>query len=175
MPDSIEHKQVKRTMTDKQKVARLANLERGRKKRLESLQQKKESKARGKEEYDLSSDYSDSLESDSESDNDAFVISKKKKTPKIKEREVKSKKPPRFAVMEKTHSRDHLRTDVDDLKYMVMELAKLQKKQNKTTQKQSRKKSGGTKIVVLPQNTSGIVPTKSPNDSLMEALRKSLM
>jgi len=167
---SEKKKKPKRIMTEKQKAARLANLERGRKKRLESIQQKKEAKTK---EYDLSSQDSNS-ETESESDNDAFVISKAKKTPKVKDRPVKEKKT-RFVVgREHREKDDNLRTDVDELKYMVMELAKLQKKQRKTTRKQTEKKSGGTKIVVLPQNTAGIVPTKS-NDSLMEALRKSLM
>ena len=56
-------------MTDKQKQARLANLEAGRKKRKEMIAQKNE-------EYDLSSEDS----SETESDNEAFVISKKTKT-----------------------------------------------------------------------------------------------
>ena len=43
----------KKKMTSKQKEARMKNLEKGRMKRMESLKQKKESKA---EEYDLSSD-----------------------------------------------------------------------------------------------------------------------
>lgn len=161
-------------MTEKQKAARLANLERGRKKRLESLQQKKEAKTHGvKEEYDLSSNYSGS-ETETESDNDAFVISKKKKTPRFVER--RSPRPRKRSTVDMKRNVDpNLRTDVDELKFMVMELAKLQKKQTKTSRKQTEKKSGGTKIVVLPQNTAGIVPTKGPNDSLMEALRKSLM
>ena len=43
----------KRKMTDSQRKARLANLEKGRIKRMEALKQKKEYKA---EEYDLSSE-----------------------------------------------------------------------------------------------------------------------
>ena len=69
-------------MTEKQKTARLANLERGRKKRLETIKEKNEAKAQGvPEEYDLSSEDSDSGR-DTESDNDAFIISKKKRLPK---------------------------------------------------------------------------------------------
>lgn len=162
-----KRKPTKRQMTDKQKVARLANLERGRKKRLESLQQKKEAKEKGEpEEYDLSSD--DSESTDTESDADAFIISKKKKSPAVKSKKA------RFVAKEKVVAHDHLRTDVDELKDMVMALANLQKKQTKTARKQNRKPNA-TKIVVLPQNTSGVVPTKGPQDSLMEALRKSLM
>lgn len=150
----------KRTMTDKQKAARLANLERGRRKRLDELKQKNETKPT--EEYDLSSVSNSSTDSESE----GFVISKrKKKEPRVKSATKSERhRPPVLA-------RDDLRNDVDDLKYAVIELAKLQKKQNKT-RKQTKRSSGGTKIVVLPQGTA---QPNSPNDGLMEALRRSLM
>ena len=65
-------KPVKQTITDKQKKARLANLEAGRKKRMEALQKKKVTKDQ-EQEYDLSSEE----ESGSESDDDesSFVVS----------------------------------------------------------------------------------------------------
>ena len=92
----------KRTMTDKQKTARLANLERGRAKRKEMIQKKKEPKP---DEYDISSDDEsyDASSSSSESDDGAFIISKKKKvtkSPKTKKApsvpvpKVKSVRPP---------------------------------------------------------------------------------
>lgn len=168
-------KKVKRVMTEKQKAARLANLARGRKKRLENIQQKKEVKPT--EEYDLSSQSDSETDSDVSSDNDAFIISKAKKAKRAKTKEppVKEKKT-RFVVGKEKRREidDGLRTDVDELKFMVMELAELQKKQNKKTRKQTEKKSGGTKIVVLPQSNNNNT-TKPPHGDLMEALRKSLM
>src|SRR5437868_5550984 len=112
---SIVRDKPPRKMTEKQKAARLANLERGRKKRLESLKQKKEARARGgHEEYDLSSVCSDSSETESESENDAFIISKKKK-PKRQKKTSRAKP-----------QDDNLRNDVDELKNMVITLANLQ-------------------------------------------------
>ena len=46
-----------------------------------------------------------------------------------------------------------LREEVNELKNVVIKLATLQKKQNEA-QKQSNKPSGGTKIVVLPNNST---------------------
>lgn len=153
----------KRKMTEKQKAARLANLESARKKRSETIKDKKESE---KQEFDLSSQESEQSGDESESDED-FVISKRKKInlpvnkKNEKPKEIRSKK----SVMD-----DYYHQRVEDLESMVETLAKLQKKQAK--RKTSNRSSGGTKIVVLP-NTS---QTKSPmNDSVMEALRKSLM
>lgn len=160
---SEKSKPVKRTMTEKQKAARLANLERGRKKRLESIKLKKEAKPQ--EEYDLSSNSSNSDEASESDFSDAFIISKKKKMPK-----TKLAKPRKLTFNENNGRDDNLRNDVDELKNMIVTLANLQKKQNKA-RKQTKKASGGTKIVVLPQNT----PASRPNDNLMEALRKSLL
>src|SRR3954468_3603464 len=73
-------------LTEKQKSARLTNLEAGRKKRAELLKQKRMKQ----NEYDLSSEDSESNSnsnsSESDSDNNAFVISKKKKKPEKKVR-----------------------------------------------------------------------------------------
>jgi hypothetical protein len=158
-------------MTEKQKAARLANLERGRKKRMESIKQKKVDDKEPKQvEYDLSSNGSSSSDSD-ESDND-FIISKKPKVEKAqflktptKHKKQKPVKDPDFDLM---------RSDVDELKNMIFDLASLQKKQNKrSTQKRESRSGGGTKIVVLPQNSA---PSQNKvNDSMLEALRKSLM
>ena len=146
----------KRPMTDKQKAARLANLERGRKKRMESIKQKKEDEQEPKGvEYDLSSE--DDRPDLSSSDSDAFVISKKK--PKKKQ---KTEKGPLVPLG------DNLRDDFDELKSMVTELAKMQKKQHKSIQRNSApKKEGGTKIVVLPQNNAP--QANRMHDSVMEA------
>ena len=140
-------------MTEKQKGARIANLANGRKKRMEMLKQKKEQKP---EEYDISSNDGSLDESDSSSDSeDAFVISKAKK------KNAKTEPP----------SNNNLRGDVDELKTMILELANMQKKQNKSVRKS--RPSGGTKIVVLPQNTSGGSQSKAADD-YMEKLRKSI-
>ena len=124
-------------MTDKQKNARLLNLEKGRLKRKETLKQKQESKG---EEYDLSSDESESDES--ESDNDAFVLSRiKKYVPK--EVVMKSQK-----NHNKSSNNDNssLQKDFDVLRSMVEELPTMQKKQAETETKRS---SGATKIVKI--------------------------
>ena len=54
---------------------------------------------------------------------------------------------------------------------MILELANMQKKQNKSVRKS--RPSGGTKIVVLPQNTSGGSQSKAADD-YMEKLIKSI-
>ena len=161
-------------MTEAQKKARMANLANGRKKRMEMLQKKKESPKGTEQEYDLSSDESMSDSSNDSSDNEAFVISKKK--PKAKPVDKKQKyhgAKVKIAEVEKP-MHDNLRHEVDELKSIMMELATMQKKQNKVTRKQSKKPAGSTKIVVLPQNNSGGSHSQA-NDSVMDALRKSLM
>ena len=113
-------------MTDKQKNARLLNLEKGRLKRKETLKQKQESKG---EEYNLSSDESESNES--ESDNDAFVISRKNKyVPK--DVVIKSQTNNNKCSNDDTNN---LKKDFDELRSMVEELATMQKKQAKTKTK----------------------------------------
>ncbi len=165
--DSKRVTPVKQKITDKQKAARLANLERGRKKRMESLKQKKDEKLNEQNEYDLSSEESGS---GSDSDDDSsFVVSRKK--PVKKEPEKKSKN--KLVV---SNDSNKLKSDVDELKNMVIQLATLQKKQNKANKQMKERKSGGTKIVVLPNNSNDQhTQSKSSNDSLMEALRRSLM
>ena len=59
-------KRTRRPMTEKQKAARLANLEAGRKKRMEMVKQKKAGLTMKHKEYDLSSD-DDSVEQSSTS------------------------------------------------------------------------------------------------------------
>jgi hypothetical protein len=145
-------KPTKKSITDKQKIARLANLEAGRKKRMEQLQKKKQTKK--VEEYDLSSSEDSSSDSDEES---SYTLSKKKaKTAPKKEAKKEDA---------------NLKQDFDELKNMVVELASLQKKQNKAL-KRKEPKSGGTKIVVIPPN--GQDQKQSNDNSTIEALRRSL-
>ena len=105
-----------------------------------------------------------------ESENEAFVISRKKK---IVPRDVveRSRKSIQMETDPKNH--DNLQKDFDELKGMVQELANMQKKQ--AAKSKSKRSNGGTKIVVLPQNTSSNNNNRSSNDSVMDALRKSLM
>ena len=165
MGDKVDSKPLKKVMTDKQKNARLLNLEKGRLERKETLKQKQESKG---EEYNLSSDESESNES--ESDNDAFVISRKKK---IVPRDVVERSRKSIQMERDPKNHDNLQKDFDELKGMVQELANMQKKQ--AAKSKSKRSNGGTKIVVLPQNTSSNNNNRSSNDSVMDALRKSLM
>lgn len=151
----------RRPMTEKQKAARLANLEAGRKKRMEMVKQKKTGLPVKHHEYDLSSN-----ESDSSSDSDAFVISKKKRVPK---KEALTRK-------QKDRSKEEIhkfKDDVDELKTMVMELAKLQKKQNKSI-KSSKRSGGGTKIVMVPPNQPQPISKPQTDLAYLDALRKSL-
>ncbi len=159
-------------MTDEQRRVRLDNLARGRKKRAEMVKQKKEQKP---EEYDISSNDGslDESDSSSDSDNDAFVISKaKKKQPKpVKEKEKVLRSSRKSTERAHSKNNENLKGEVDELKTMIIELANMQKKQNKSVRKS--RPSGGTKIVVLPQNTSGGSQTKGADD-YMEKLRKSI-
>src|SRR5690606_33289714 len=79
-------------MTEAQRKARLANLAAGRQKILESIKQKQEEAdyLSKQESYDLSSE--DSFEeTESETDDDAFIISRKKKRARTKEKPVKKR------------------------------------------------------------------------------------
>ena len=171
--DSNVVKKPKTVMTDKQKAARCVNLAAGRKKRMEAIKQRKEKP----DEYDISSndgsiDEIDSSDSSDSSDNDAFVLTKAKK--KIGQKS-EAKIPMRKSIV--SSKSDNLRGDVDELKSMMIELANMQKKQHKASKKRSSKKSGGSKIVVLPQHASAPVTTsqiRAYTDSSLDALRKSL-
>ncbi len=123
-------------MTDKQKAARLKNLEKGRLKRQQLLKQKKDE---GGEEYEVSS--SDS----SSSDSDDLVISRRKPTKKT-------------VKVNKSKSSD-LENKVDQLSNMVTELANL----HKTQTKRRSKKSGGTKIIMPVMSTPATNNTKQPS------------
>ena len=145
-----------KTITDKQKAVRMANMKKARAVRMENLKKKKEEQV---EEYDLSSNN----DSSSESDADAFIISKKKPMKRTREdaKSVKVNKP----------RDDNLQKDFNELKNIVYEIATMQKKQNKTRRERP---SGGTKIVVLPNNGSGSNQTKSSHDSVIESLKRTL-
>ncbi|HRP36493.1 MAG TPA: hypothetical protein PLS50_01650 [Candidatus Dojkabacteria bacterium] len=140
-------KPVKKSITDKQKDARRANLAAGRKKKAEMLQKKKEEQV-----YDLSSNGSVD-ESDSETEDESFVVSKRKPV--------------------KKQTNDELKQDVNELKNMVVELATLQKKQNKELRKtRATRSSGSTKVVVVQPNQPESKPIET--NSTLEALRRSL-
>ena len=117
----MDSKNNKKPITEAQKKARLINLQKGR----EVRKQKQESKGK---EYDLSSE---SSQSDSESDNEAFVISRKKKVvPKeVVERSRKS------VHMEQPQNTNNYQKDFDELRNMVQDLAALQKKTKLNHQK----------------------------------------
>ena len=91
----------------------------------------------------------------------------KEKLPEKKVQEAKNK------LVVSNEESNKLKSDVDELKNMVFELASMQKKQNKINKKRVERKSGGTKIVVLPNNTSQSQEQKQDN-STMAALRRSL-
>jgi len=159
----------KRQLTEKQRIARIDNLAKGRKKRMDTIKQKRETKD---QEYDISSDESYDSVSSSDSDNDAFVISKAKKrqAKPVKQKEISTRKSNN--IEDRSRPNDHLKSEVDELKTMIIELANMQKKQNKTVRKS--RPSGGTKIVVLPQNSSGGGSQAKATDDYMEKLRKSI-
>ncbi len=169
MEEIKETKKVKKTMTEKQKAARMLNLANGRKKRMEMIKQKQESKSHC--EYDIESDNdSDSSSSGDESD---FVISKKKKT--IKPKKVAFSEPKTKVSKQHNETDNYLKKDIDELKNMMYLLATEQKKTKKAAKKQTKRSSGGTKLVILPQTNApnNPQPNKS-NDSQMDALRRSL-
>lgn len=156
-------------MTEKQKAARNLNLKKAREKRAELTKKKYEAK---NEEYDLSSN-DETIDSDSSESDDAFILSKKKKTTKPKHK---------IPLEEKKKNRGMADTnmifqknEIDELKNMIYQLATAQKKQNKALKKEPKRSSGGTKIVVLPQpNTPPPTQIRAHTDSSLEVLRKSL-
>jgi len=140
----------KPTITAKQKEARLKNLENGRKKRMELIKQRKEQDGG----HDLSSSEENNTESDSDS---GFIISKKKPNKKVAKRPERKRDEIEYS--------NNLKSEFDELKNIVMEMAV---KQNKQAKKKSQPKSGGTNIVVMP-------PQNTQLSAAMEALRKSVM
>lgn len=125
-------------ITEKQKAARKLNLAKGRAKKQSMMAKKKEEPQH--EEYDIGSD--DEYEADQSSDDETFVISKQK-SKQNKSKPSKETKPSR---------EDSLKGEVDELKTMIMQLAKNQKAQNK------QNKERRPKISVL-------LPTSQPQDT----------
>ena len=149
-------------MTEKQKAARLKNLENGRKKRMDKIKQKKEQEQ--EEEYDI--DTSEDEQASESDDDSQFIISKKK--PKVPKSKPKDIQPSKKAVGD-----DKVKGEIDDLKNMVMQLAMLQKKQTRKANK--NKKPSSTKIVVLPNNAPSGSGSSVARDNVMDAVRRSLM
>ena len=151
----------KKVLTDAQKAARLKNIQKASKVRMQNINERK--KVKEQEEYDLSSN--EENESSSES------ISKKKPTKKteVVEKTIK----PRVSDRTFDDKSDKLRNELDELRNIVTDMALMQKKQHKATRKQTNRTSGGTKIVVLPQSQAS--NQSGPSDTVMDALRRSLM
>ena len=102
---------------------------------MENIKQRK--KAKEQEEYDLSS--AEENESSSESDNDAFVISKKKPTKKILK--------PRVWDRTFDDDSDNWKSELDEVRNIVTDMALMQKKQHKATRKQTNRSNGGKEMV----------------------------
>ena len=137
-------------ITEKQKAARMANLEKGRAKRKEMMNKKKETPKH--EEYDLEDLYDG--DGDDSSDDETFVISKQK--------------PKNHPTRE-----DILKNEVDELKNMVIQLATLQKKQNK----KQKEITSRPKISVLLPNSNQPQESKKSNphyDSVIANLQSRL-
>ena len=153
----MENKNGKKVVkiTDKQKAARKANLAKGREKRMETIKQKKEDTKN--EEYDISSNDGDNDADESLSDDD-LIISRKKPT---KTKQLKK-------------DDNSFKNEWDELKNMVIDLATLQKKQNK--QNQQKRSNGEIKIVVLPNTQTQQQPEQTTQSNhLIDAVRRSLM
>jgi len=118
MEDSIEHpieikpKKPKKTITAKQREARIENLKKGRERRLANI---KEKKTKQPIQYDLGSDTES--DSDPEIDMDSYVLSRKEKNkPKIKE---------------KQSTADDIRKEIQELRSVVFQIAKKKQKPRK--------------------------------------------
>ena len=169
----MDSKPIKRKMTDKQKAARNINLEKARAKRAEMANHKKSgNKSSKKDDIDISSDDSaaDSFSDDSSS-SEAFTISKTKKTKPTQSKLSKSNR--------QKQPKNSMQGEVDDLKSMIIELANMQKKQNKNVKKQSQRSLGGGNTTInLPPNISQaiapVMPSSRQMDPYLESMRKSI-
>jgi len=163
----MENKKKIVVLTDKQKAARSANLAKGRAKRVEMSKQKQENKVEPKP----NDGYDGEDQSDQSSDDEDLIVSKRK------------------TVKKKTQVEDdsnNLKKEFSELKSMVYDLATITRKTNKIM-KQNSKQVEGTKSTniynVLPAKTKERKQDdedkkpkeESYNESLMNALRKSLM
>lgn len=145
-------------LTEKQLAARRENLRKGREKRMENLKGKKDEKPQY--EYDLGSHDADSEDSSSD---DEFVISKKKV--------VSKKNGPKPRTREEVEYPPS-KNEIEELKNMVLELAIMQKKNNKSLKKQQGKPS---KVLLIPPTTQQqATQPKQLNDTMIDHLRKSL-
>jgi len=156
-------KNIKGDLEAKKRKA-LENLTKARATRLENLRKMKEQPK--EDEYEI--DSSDS-ESDTDDEDFDFVLSK---TPKKKD-DKKDKQPDKERTPKKKdhrHKEDNkLREDVDQLKTLTAQLIELQKKKAK-----KKPKPASNKIIVLPQQGGTTVVKPTSNDSVMDALRRSL-
>lgn len=146
-------------ITEKQKAARTANLEKGRAKKKELAEKKKE--APKHEEYEIGSD--DEYEADESSEEETFTISKQK-SKQAKSKPSKETKPSREG---------NLKNKVDALENMIMQLATLQKKQNTKRKESSRPKIS----VILPTQPQPNKETKKENrhyDAQIASLQERL-
>ena len=161
----MENKKKIVVLTDKQKAARSANLANARAKRAEMSKQKKNVKFEPK--HDDREESED--ESDQSSDDEDLIVSKRKTVKKTIQVEDDS---------------NNLKKEFSELKSMVYDLATMTRKTNKIM-KQKNKQVEGTKSTniynVLPSKTKERTQEddkpkiESYNDSLMNALKKSLM
>lgn len=151
-------------MTEKQRIARLANLATAREKRMENIKLMKEQETK-QDGYDISSDEN---EEESSSDSEAFIISKKKPVNKKPVKPIKSKK------RENEYANIN---EFNELKNIVFELAK------KNKRKQAKQHPvGTTKIInVMPpqqQVQGGGTERASATkyyDNTMDQLMRSVM
>lgn len=151
-------------MTEKQKAARMDNLAKGRKKRAEMLKQKKEGKVDDNDE----TSYDDSS-SNSSSDSEAFTLSKVKRSKKVPVKETKSRKQKNDPL-----DRPYSRQESDELKQALIEVLNMQKKQNKTVKRQSKRPAGNVIVNVPQASGAGAQPqVKTYTDHELQ-MRKSL-
>ena len=128
-------KKPKKTISEKQKAARTANLAVGRAKRLENIKNKKSPASS----YEIESSESEASESESDDDIE-FTLSKKKKETREKPKPKKESKPAKVD--------NKLQEDVNQLKTLTAQLIELPKKKAK---KKPRKEPSNKLIVHPPQ------------------------
>lgn len=140
-------------ITEKQKAARAANLAKGREKKKENLKLKNEEPKH--DEYDIGSDDDD--EYDASSEEETFVVSKKKP------------KSSTHAKPAKVQDTNQLKDEVEELKSMVLQLATIQKKQQK--QRKERPKIS----VLLPKAPANEPKTSTQHyDNMINTLQQRL-
>ena len=145
----------KKALTEKQRLARIENLKKGRQTIADNKKKRLENK---EQEYDIDSSSEEDSESDEE-DTD-FIISKAPK----KDRNVpKEKEKKKGGDKQKP---DKLREDVDQLKALTTQLIEMQKKKTKRPRREA-----SNKIVILPQPATS---SSNHQTSQMEALRRAL-